>query len=128
MNVFPDVLQVCDAGMKAGSRVFRLTHRFRYLSSFGVIEVPIGAETDGASIPHIFWSLLEPFGPWFPAAIIHDHLYSPRNTEYSRWESDYIFNEAMYNVGVPFAKRFIIYQAVRAFGGRAFRAQIKTFP
>jgi hypothetical protein len=128
MNVFPDVLQVADAGMRNGSRVFRLTHRFRYLSSFGIITVPPGQETDGASIPHVFWSILEPFGPWFPAAVIHDYLYSPANDDFDRWESDYIFKEAMFNLGVPWHKREVIYNAVRLFGWRAFNAKIKTIP
>jgi hypothetical protein len=128
MTVFPDTIYLEDAGMRRGSRVFRLARRFRYLSSFGLIEVPAGTETDGASIPRCFWSLLEPMGPWFSAAIVHDFLYSPANHEFSRWEADYIFKEAMWNVGVPWHKREVIYNAVRLFGGSAFRAKIKNIP
>ena len=123
MNHFPDTLHLSDAGMRRGSRVFRLESRFRYYSSLGLIEVPAGAETDGASVPRAFWSIFEPFGEYFPAAVIHDFLYSPANHEYDRWESDIIFKEAMYNLGVPWRKREPIYHAVRMFGSGSFRGQ-----
>jgi hypothetical protein len=68
MTPFPDKLRLEDAGMRRGSRVFRLESGFRYFSSFGVIEVPAGTETDGASIPRAFWNIFEPFGEYFGAA------------------------------------------------------------
>jgi hypothetical protein len=123
MNPFPDTLHLADAGMRRGSRVFRIEALFRYYSSLGLIEVPPGTETDGASVPRAFWNIFEPFGEYFRAAVIHDFLYSPANDEYDRWEADIIFKEAMFNLGVPWQKREIIYHAVRVFGGRAFRGQ-----
>lgn len=123
MKTFPDTLRLEDAGMRGGSRVFRLESNFRYFSSFGVIEVPAGTETDGASVPRVFWTVFEPFGEYFGAAVIHDFLYSPANHEFDRWESDIIFKEAMYNCGVPWHKREPIYHAVRMFGGRSFQGQ-----
>lgn len=90
MNYFPDKLRLEDAGMRRGSRVFRLETAFRYISSFGVIAVPADTETDGASVPRAFWSIFDPFGEYFGAAVIHDFLYSPANLEYSRAESDII--------------------------------------
>ena len=123
MNPFPDSLLLESGGMRRGSRVFRLTNRFRYYSSLGIIEVPAGTETDGASVPRAFWTILEPFGEYFGAAVIHDFLYSPANHEFDRWESDIIFKEAMFNAGVPWQKREIIYHAVRIFGSRSFRGQ-----
>ena len=123
MNRFPDTLHLADAGMRRGSRVFRHDSRFRYISSLGTIEVPAGAETDGASVPRIFWAIFEPFGEYFPAAVIHDHLYTPANRLYDRWEADIIFKEAMYHLGVHWRKREPIYHAVRIFGGSSFRGQ-----
>ena len=123
MNYFPDKLRLEDAGMRNGNRVFRLETRFRYISSFGIIEVPAGTETDGASVPNPFRGIFEPFAEYFGAAVIHDFLYSHDNDEFSRWESDIIFKEAMYNVGVPWYRRETIYQAVRIFGGSKFRGK-----
>lgn len=123
MNYFPDKLRLEDAGMRRGSRVFRLESLFRYCSSLGMIEVPAGTETDGASVPRVFWSIFDPFGEYFGAAVIHDFLYSSGNLQFTRAESDLIFKEAMFNVGVPWYRREVIYQAVRIFGGSRFKGR-----
>lgn len=121
MNYFPDRLLLEDDGMRGDSRVFMLRRRFRYISSFGVIDVPPGSDTDGASVPRCFWSIFDPWGPYMGAAVIHDYLYSPANVEFTRDEADYIFHEAMYNIGVPWHTRNTIHLAVRLFGRRAFK-------
>lgn len=118
---FPDALKVQDGGIIGGTRVFRLLDRYRYRSSLGTVTVPTGFLTDGASIPRVFWSVLEPFGPWFPAAIIHDFLYTQGNRAYTRLEADVIFKEAMFNLHLDWPRREMIYRAVRAFGAGSYR-------
>lgn len=125
MNVFPDDLVSRYHGTFGGVRVDELLRDFRYFSSFGIVLVPKGFLTDGASIPRVFWPLLGPHGDYFRAAVVHDFLYSPRNDEFSRAEADLIFREAMYNTGVPWCRREVIYAAVRLFGKRAFRGGVK---
>lgn len=120
-DAFPDPLDFRDAGMRGGSRVFALSHRFRYFSSYGCVTVPRGFETDGASIPRVFWNVLAPYGEYFHAAVIHDFLYSGYNSEFNRLEADTIFNEAMKACGVPWPRRMLIYRAVRSFGWRCFK-------
>lgn len=110
--------------MRGGFRVFRHLARFRYFSSLGEVTVEAGEETDGASIPTIFWSVLMPYGPYFPAAAIHDHLYSAANDKFTRQESDDIFKEAMFNIGVDWMTREIIYRSVRLFGGKFFKGTL----
>ncbi len=122
MTPFPDKFQAEDAGMRRGTRVFALLARFRYLSSLGEVVVPRGFETDGASVPRMFWALFDPISSdFFPAAVIHDFLYSKFNDEYTREEADFIFLEAMFNLGVPWYRRHVIHAAVRAFGWSAFK-------
>lgn len=121
MNYFPDKLQLEDVGSVSGIRRFSLLRRYRYISSFGIIHIPEGTITDGASVPRPFWNIFEPFGEYFGAAIIHDYLYSSANTEFDRWASDSIFREAMFNIGVPWYRREPIYQAVRMFGSPYFK-------
>ena len=125
MSYFPDKLLLEDAGMRGNSRMFMLTRRFRYLSSYGCIEVPEGFITDGASVPRAFWNIFDPFGDYFEAAVIHDFLYSAANHEWDRLEADDIFKEAMYNVGIPWYRREIIYRAVRLFGASSFKSKPK---
>lgn len=121
-KAFPDKMHFEDAGLRGASRCLRLTKRFRYRSSKGVIEVPEGFITDGASIPKAFWNILSPFGTYFAAAIIHDFLYSLESTyNFTRKEIDLIFKEAMYNDGVDWLTREIVYRAVQMFGGFSFK-------
>src|SRR3981189_2679384 len=56
-------------------RNMRLLGPLRYIDQEGQIwDVPAGAETDGASIPRVFWSLVAaPFeGPHRNGAVVHD--------------------------------------------------------
>lgn len=124
MTYFPDPLHLIDAGMRDGNRVFHLGQRFRYVSSYGIIEAPEKTITDGASIPRVFRSVFDPFGNFFKAAVIHDYLYSSQNYRFTRAKSDLIFREAMYNLGIPWTTRETIYMAVRIFGASSFKAAI----
>lgn len=121
MNPFPDKLILEALDMRGGKRIYRLFRRYRYISSKGIIHAPEGMETDGASIPRVFWNILSPDGDYFGAAVIHDWLYSKNNFEFDRLESDLIFKEAMFNIGVPWYRREAIYRAVRMFGYRHFK-------
>lgn len=124
MNVFPDKLHLDDGGMKGHRRLFVLAGMFRVITSKGMVVLPAGMVTDGASVPEIFWPSFPPFGPWFHAALFHDWGYTTLNRSFTRAEVDFIFKELMYNVGVPWHKREIIYRAVRLFGGRSYRGAL----
>jgi hypothetical protein len=121
---FPDELITADAGMRGSSRLIRLVKYFRYVSFLGIITVPTGFVSDGASIPRVFWSIMGPQGPWFYAAIVHDYLYSKSSTgrfDCDRWEADEIFLDAMKDLGVRWHQRFLIYRAVRLFGWASYK-------
>ena len=121
MRRFPDKLAFEDAGMVNGSRVFKLTSRFRYFSTIGEIDVRAGTKTDGASIPRIFWPILSPFGEYFEDAVIHDFLYQGKYHRFTRLQSDQIFLEAMKYTGVTWYRRATIYRSVRVFGSVHFK-------
>lgn len=78
------------------------------------IVVPVGFDTDFASVPRL------PFMFWFfgdrahAAAVIHDYLYRLRDR--SRAEADAIFLEAMEASGIGFFSRMAMYYGVRAGG------------
>jgi len=116
---FPDPLLTRYVGTVNSSRIFQLIHYFRYISSWGIITVPTGFQSDGASIPRLFWPILQPDGPFFPAAIIHDYLYSRHSNKLGidRKTADLIFKEAMFNLGIGWVTRETIYRAVRLGGG-----------
>lgn len=84
------------------------------------ITVKKGFKTNGASIPNIFYSLIGcPFvGKYVGAAIIHDALYGCKPI--SKQKADLIFNDIMIHNEVPVWKRYMIYQAVKQFGQKAW--------
>lgn len=82
--------------------------------------VPKGMLTDLASVPRVARSVAGRVGRHLEASIVHDYLYgrrSPTNREYA----DAVFNAGMKASGVPRFRRWLIYRAVRAFGGKAWR-------
>lgn len=83
------------------------------------VAVPGGFVTDFASVPRLFWNLAPPTDPEYSAAaVVHDRLYETH--ELPKPEADALFYRAMAVHGTPRWKRWIIYRAVRAFGGSAY--------
>jgi hypothetical protein len=89
-----------------------------------LIEVPVGFETDLASIPWFVQGLISKVGPWDRPAVIHDRLY--RTQTISRLEADNILLQAMDNEGVGSVKKFLIYRNVRMWGWVAWRKNKKA--
>jgi len=123
-NKFPDVPQFEEACYRNESLVIRMLAMFRYFSSYGVVVIPTGFLSDGASIPRIFWNIFSPFGLYLKAALIHDFLYSKDSDEIfkcDRSTADLIFKEAMFNLGIGWVKRETIYRAVRLGGWMSYK-------
>ena len=120
MNRFPDELKLIalppdETGKK---QIYKLDSNFRFLTyRLEWIEVPEFFETDFASIPKIFWNILDPEEPCilFPS-LIHDFLYSKGDKAYSRKNADIVLRSAMNYCGAPKWKSFLVYYAVRIFG------------
>ena len=95
-----------------------LVYHIGELSSAEVIYVPVGYETDLASLPRFMWWLFPPHGKYSKAAIVHDYVYS--NALGTKKQADKIFYEAMGVLGVPKWKRILMYWAVRVGGKGAY--------
>jgi len=85
----------------------------------GVISVPAGTKSDGASTPRGMWQALPPFGPYWKAAYLHDYLY--RDSQYDKDYCDSVFLEAMEVLGVDTIEAHTIYEGVHLFGWSSFR-------
>lgn len=123
---FPATAKFEKYGSQNGSMLVRILEDFKYISSVGVITVPKGFISDGASVPRGLWNIFSPFdGEYFDAALIHDYLYSKMSSdtypEIDRQTADAIFKEAMYNLDVNWMKRGTIYLAVRAGGWASYK-------
>ena len=78
-------------------------------------EVPEGLETDFASVPRVFVWFLPRYGRYTKAAILHDYLWREAvpTGELTLAEADGIFRRAMWELGVPFLRRWMMWGAVR---------------
>ena len=119
MSRFTSVLLVSPL---ADGKTWVLMREFGYdvgtEGSTDQINVPVGFETDFASIPRLFWIVLPKWGKYGNAAVVHDWLYW--NQQRSREAADTVLLEAMGVLGVGAVVRFVIYRAVRLFGGLAW--------
>lgn len=100
---------------------WELLKEFTFLTDHYTIVVPAGFVTDLASVPRIFWNILPPYGEYGQPAIVHDYLYSSGLV--GRKEADDLLLEGMVVMGVARWRRYVIYAAVRLFGGRAYKTK-----
>jgi hypothetical protein len=95
-------------------RYWRLLKSIDYQGMKDLFQVPVGQETDFASVPRVFVWFLPRYGRYTKAAILHDYLWNvevPRGL--SRLDADGIFRQAMRELEVPFLRRWIMWAAVR---------------
>ena len=125
MSSFTDPL-IVEVGQRF-KRPFRIVNAFHYeIGSKGsgrIIEVAAGFETDGASVPRVFWPVIDRLGRHAKAAVLHDWLYAEK--PFSRREADAVFLEAMDVLDVVWWRRYTMWAAVRLFGWRAWRKDRK---
>jgi hypothetical protein len=127
---FSKPLMVTYVRESKNKAIWEITESFRYYVSYlhseEFIDVPVGFQTDFASIPRPLWSIFPPTGKYIKAAVIHDYLIDNKGvvkindsyTSYSKKRVDEIFLEAMEVLGVSKMTRKIMYYSVRAFGNK----------
>jgi hypothetical protein len=86
------------------------------------IRVPAGFETDLASVPGIFHPLINTYGNYNRAAIIHDYLYMHKGVlcngrKLSRLDADKIFLQVMLEDKVSWLQAHTMFRAVRIYPG-----------
>jgi|TARA_B110000263_G_scaffold204083_1_gene184277 hypothetical protein len=93
------------------------------LGSGDLITVEQGFQTDFASVPRLLSPIVARWGQHGKAAVVHDYLYLDQG-RYKK-QSDEIFREAMGVLGVARWKKFLIYRAVKWFGGGSWSSNLK---
>lgn len=106
----------------AGSNTWVLTSELAFSSDVldRLVIVPIGFETDFASVPRLPLAFLLFGGVADEAAVVHDWLYSTGAC--SRKLADEVFAEASKACGVPAWRRGPMWLGVRLFGGSRYTA------
>jgi len=94
---------------------WKVREPFSYTGKTETFSVPVGAETDFASVPRVFVWFLPRYGRYTLAAILHDYLWRHRAStgamEYI--DADGMFRRAMRELHVSFLRRWIMWAAVR---------------
>lgn len=106
------------ASLLPDGRNLKLEQPFAYIDPTGRLwEVPAGIETDGASIPRLFWVSFPPFtGKYRYAAIIHDHYC---RTQTRTWQETHnVFYLAMRAAGVEDRVAKLMWAGVYRLGPR----------
>ena len=100
------------------------THHEWEFPGISGVEAVTNFVTDLTSVPRIFWSLIPRHGPYAYGAIVHDYLYwhqSYNGVPLDRETADRIFKLAMDDMNVSSLNTGAIYNAVRWFGGWAWK-------
>lgn len=118
-KVYIKILPTSDRG-----DVIALTRSFSVVFKGQRIVVPKGFESDGASVPRLFWRTVFPptDAHAIRAAILHDYIY--RKADHcgiTRKEADTAFFALMIWDGVPTYRAYRAYLGVRLFGGGSWR-------
>ena len=111
---------------KVGRRTWRTTRDITYyvgkLHSGWAITVPVGFETDGASVPRVLWMFWPPLcGAYDQAAVLHDYLYRTQFMCMERVVADALLLEAMKALKTGALARWCIFVGVRAGGWVTYR-------
>lgn len=94
---------------------WRVREEFTYQGNEETFTIPVGTETDFASIPRIFVWFVPRYGRYTKPAILHDILWREKASKGTMdWiDADGIFRRAMREENVPFLRRWIMWSAVR---------------
>lgn len=114
MSQFTTKLEVAPIGKNKWELLKGFEYHVGYLGSDERIIVPAGFITDFASVPKLFWPIIDPIGKHGKAAVIHDYCYY--TACYQRIRSDQIFLEGMEVLNVEEWKRQAMFHAVVCFG------------
>jgi Protein of unknown function (DUF1353) len=97
---------------QVGDVSWQLVEPLVYQGDRELFTVPAGFRTDFASVPRAYQWLIARSGRYTKAAVLHDWLVRCR-PEISRSDTDGLFRRALFELGVPFVRRWLIWGAVR---------------
>lgn len=108
----------------AQGNVFTLKELLTIHYAGRVLIVPIGFESDGASVPRFFWRLVFPPGDdkALRAAFAHDYLYRVHPAGWDKEFADLMFHDLLIEDGIPKIRASLAWLGVAIFGRKAWEA------
>lgn len=110
--------------------VFTVLYPYRVNYGGKTFLIPRGFESDGASVPRLFWRVVFPNSDSHAttAGICHDYIYRLQPEGWTREEADRMFLSLLVEFGVPVCQALMAYHAVRWFGGIAWKENGMLLP
>lgn len=86
--------------------------------------IPVGFESDGASVPRVLWRLIfPPIDPVaLPAAVVHDYIYREQPEGWTRDRADTLFLRLLIADGVARWRAWLAWLGVRIGGWAAWES------
>lgn len=118
-------IEVCKHSEDEQGNIFTVRKKFSVRWEDKSISIPAGFESDGASVPRIFWGLVFPSEDLtaLRAAIVHDYIYRNAPAGWTRKEADMAFRDIMIRDGVDKTRAYVVYCSVRMFGEKYWRGK-----
>lgn len=112
----------------ARGNVFTVLYPYRVNCGGKKFLVPRYFESDGASVPRLFWRVVFPNSDSHAttAGICHDFIYRRQPSDWTRREADRMFLALLIEHGAPICSALAAYAAVRLFGRIAWRENAMT--
>ena len=107
--------------------VFTVLYPYRVNYGGKTFLIPRGFESDGASVPRLFWRVVFPNSDSHAttAGICHDYIYRMQPEGWTREEADRMFLALLVEFGTPVHQALAACHAVRLFGWIAWRENRK---
>ena len=104
--------------------IFTVIYPYRVNYGGKSFLIPRNFESDGASVPRLFWRVVYPNSDSHAttAGIAHDFIYRLQPEGWTRREADRMFLALLVEHGAPLLSALAAYHAVRLFGGIAWEA------
>lgn len=111
--------------IKPNGARFRTCDELNVLIDNNPYSVPAGFDTDLASVPNLFWSVLSPAEAKMMApAILHDYMYQCPNILSRRYADD-VFYSALVQEDMRVSSAYQMYSVIRMFGDKYFKEGAK---
>jgi hypothetical protein len=122
----PGFCSECVVRVGSEEGIFTLTEPLIFYSVFlsREIHVPVGFDTDFASIPRLLQNIIQVNGKHRRAAVVHDYLCVQIDNGVTDWSlpanltqgmADKVFREAMKCLDVEFVESSVMYRMVRRY-------------
>jgi hypothetical protein len=118
---------------QVSDNTFCLQEPLIYHGHYETFTVPAGYVTDFASVPRPLVWLIPTYGKYTQAAILHDYLITDAQPArlITSVDTDGMFRRVMRELGVPFARRWLMWCGVRwgaIFNPRRREGSLRTLP